>query len=141
MQTRTLKRKSKRYLFTNILLLLFNIIYQFSLWLRWKLWVLVLFIKLCMVCLTWSVQTLQLIILSNRIANHRYVHQPTVHLLLSIYVPDWFTIFKTSGQAPGPTLSRGEGVIFSMGDIFWEGCGTFPQNSFKPSLDLWEVTL
>ena len=35
----------------------------------------------------------------------------------------------------------GGGILFSRCDFSWEGGGTLPQNSYKPSRDLWESTL
>ena len=33
------------------------------------------------------------------------------------------------------------GVVFSWGDLSWEGGGTLLQNSLKPSLDLYKASL
>ena len=33
------------------------------------------------------------------------------------------------------------GVIFSRVFFYWEGGGAFPQNSYKPSQDLWEAKM
>ena len=47
-----------------------------------------------------------------------------------------FFWYHTSGTA---LLKSVWGIIFSWGDFSLEGCGTLPQNSYKPSQDLYEV--